>query len=41
LLLTLADVAAALIGVVLGRRARPVPEPAAGAGEPGQPSRSG
>ncbi len=41
LLLTLADVTAALIGVALGRRrARVVPEPTAGGGEPGQPARS-
>jgi len=38
LLLTLADVAAALIGVVLGRGTRVAPEPA---DEPGQPTRSG
>jgi len=38
LLLTLADVAAALIGVVLGRGTRLAPEPA---DEPGQPTRSG
>jgi hypothetical protein len=41
LLLTLADVAAALIGVLLGRGTRVVPEPAADADEPGQPTRSG
>jgi hypothetical protein len=42
LLLTLADVAAALIGVVLGRRRPPLePEPAAAVGNPGQPTRSG
>ena len=41
LLLTLADVAAALIGVALGRGTRIVPGPAADAEGPGQPTRSG
>jgi hypothetical protein len=34
-------VAAALIGVVLGRGVPHAPEPAADADEPGQPTRSG
>ena len=41
LLLTLADITAALIGVALGRRRpAPVPEPAAGVDQPPQPTRS-